>query len=473
LDKLHWYHSIRWKLAFSYILVSLTPLVFFYNTVLTRIESHYINERQISLLYTADIESNILSNINYLDYLMEEPTTVVRNMAITERSAAGAHRTIIFNDRFTVVKDTNMVQTGNTLIVPEVVIALTDRNNSGLNRDEMVIYAAAAILNPDGESAGVVLLSESVADVFLSLDAIRQTILLYTFFAIAIVCVLVFVASQLLINPVKGISRVVQRMSEGHLNERITIKGRDEYSQLGTAFNDMAEKLEQIEKAREEFVSNVSHELKTPLSSIKVLSESILLQDEVPIETHKEFLQDITSEVDRMTIIVNDLLNLVKLDSREQGLNLSTIELNPLIQDILKRLAPLAEQKQIELIYEEERQIALDADEVKLSLAISNIVDNAIKYTPEEGTVRVTIDSDHQNAFITIQDTGIGIPEEEQSKIFNRFYRVDKTRDRDTGGTGLGLSISHAAVLLHNGSFRLTSKTDEGSTFVVRLPLRR
>ena len=473
MDKTRWYHSLRWKLALSYIFVSLAPLVFFYSTVLTRIEEHYVTDRQNTLLYLADFESNLLIGSNYFDTLDEGPRTTFLNRVINERASDGGYRIIVFDDRFRVIKDTNMVQTGNTLIVPEVVIAMTDRNNSGINRDEMAIYAAAAMIDSEGNHIGVVLLSESVDEVFASLDAIQQMIFLYTLFTIAIVCVLVLFASQLLLDPLKGILSVVQRMSEGHLNQRIPVKGRSEYSQLATAFNDMAKKLERVEKAREEFVSNVSHELKTPLSSIKVLSESILLQDEVPIETHKEFLQDITSEVDRMTVIVNDLLNLVKLDNREHGFNSAPLELNRLVDDIIKRLMPLAEQKQIELTYEILREVILDADEVKLSLAISNIVENGIKYTPDEGAVKVTVDSDHQNAFITIQDTGIGIPEEEQALIFNRFYRVDKTRDRDTGGTGLGLAISHSAVLLHNGSLRLNSTPEEGSTFIIRLPLRR
>jgi signal transduction histidine kinase len=302
----------------------------------------------------------------------------------------------------------------------------------------------------------------------------RETILLYTLMAAVLVFVLVFFASQLLLEPLKNILRTVQSMAEGHLNQRISVKGKDEYSQMATSFNNMSEKLEQVDKARSEFVSNVSHELKTPLSAIKVLADSIILQEEeLPIETYREFLQDITSEIDRMTYIVNDLLELVKLDRREQGIHMQPCELNQMVEAILKRLSPLAEQKRIVLLYEDVRQVTLDADAMKLSLAISNIVLNGIKYTPAGGTVKVILDADHQFAFITVHDTGIGIPEEEQSNVFNRFYRVDKTRDRGTGGTGLGLAISHAAVLLHNGNIRVSSKPDEGSVFVIRLPIRR
>ena len=473
MDKVRWYHSIRYRLALSFILVSLPPLVFFYFIALNSIENYYIDGRVQRLRYRAQFEANHLSRTNYLDNLMEGPTMQRLNLEIDIRAQDHSYRIMVFDNRFTVVYDTNMVRAIATIIDPLVVTALADGDDFGLNREYEILYAATAIINNDNEHIGVVLLSEDISDIFESLAEIRERIVIYSVLSGVVVCVLVFFASKFLIDPLKAILRVVQRMADGHLNQRIHVRGHGEYSQLALAFNNMTEKLEQVEKAREEFVSNVSHELKTPLSSMKVLAESILLQEDIPIETHREFLQDITSEVNRMTMIVNDLLELVKLDRREHGFHATTIEVNSLVEDILKRLYPLAEQKQIVLLYEDVRQVTLDADEVKLSLAISNIVENGIKYTPKGGTVKVIVDSDHQNAFITIHDTGIGIPEEEQSKVFNRFYRVDKTRDRGTGGTGLGLAISHAAVLLHNGSLRLTSKPDEGSVFVVRLPIRR
>ena len=215
------------------------------------------------------------------------------------------------------------------------------------------------------------------------------------------------------------------------------------------------------------------HELKTPLSSIKVLSESLTLQENVPVEMYKEFLKDIDSEIDRLTAIINDLLLLVKMDQKEVPMTINSFNLNQLVQDILKRLYPLANKKDIELIYESFREVLIEADEMKVTLAISNLVENGIKYTPEGGRVKVIVDADHQNAFIKVIDTGIGIPEEDYEKIFQRFYRVDKTRDRETGGTGLGLSITHRTVLLHYGSIKVNSKEGEGSEFIVRLPLKQ
>ena len=235
----------------------------------------------------------------------------------------------------------------------------------------------------------------------------------------------------------------------------------------------MTKRLEEVDQSRQEFVSNVSHELKTPLSSIKVLSESLILQENVPEEMYKEFLQDISSEIDRMTDIVNDLLALVKNDPNESKLKVTAIDANKMLRDIVKRLSPLAKDKDIELSFQASKDVILKGDEVKLSLAVSNLVDNGIKYTPEGGHVKVLLDADNKDCFITVQDSGIGISEEEQSKVFDRFYRVDKTRDRETGGTGLGLAITHSVIMLHNGSVKIISGENEGATFIVRLPLER
>ncbi len=168
---------------------------------------------------------------------------------------------------------------------------------------------------------------------------------------------------------------------------------------------DMTEQLHGVDESRQEFVSNVSHELKTPLASIKVLTESLMFQDNVPLEMYEEFFYDINSEVDRLNNIITDLLSLVKLDSNKVHLNITNTSLNELVESILKRLDPIAKTKDITLIYESHQDINMDADEVKLTLAISNLIENGIKYTSEGGQVKVTIQSDSQDIFITVIDT--------------------------------------------------------------------
>ena len=226
-----------------------------------------------------------------------------------------------------------------------------------------------------------------------------------------------------------------------------------------------------LDDSRNEFVSNVSHELKTPLTSMKVLADSLLAQENVPIELYQEFMGDIAKEIDRENDIISDLLTLVKMDKTVQGLNIRQININELLETILKRLKPIADKKKIEVVLESFRPVSAEIDEMKLTLAISNLVENAIKYNRDEGWVRVSLNADHKYFYVKVMDSGIGIPEEDQAHIFERFYRVDKSHSREIGGTGLGLAIARNAVIMHRGSIKVYSSKGEGTTFTVRIPL--
>ena len=468
-----WYRSIRWKLAFSYVALSFVLLLTFYFIVMGAIERYHINARANEVEEQAIIMANYVAGMHGFNNLDHATSRNLLQGSVNQRSNALGIRILVINDYAQVLADSNLNRSrnGQTLIRPEVISAINGTDTFHLDDDAYVLNVAVSVRDMGSGRIGAVLFVAPVDDVFRSIEEMRNDLLLSTLLVGILSIVLVFIQSHYLIAPLKRTVGVVRRMSTGLLTLRIPVRGKDEYAILAKAFNSLTEKLEQVEKTREEFVSNVSHELKTPLSAVKVLSESILLQDTAPEEMYREFLQDINSEVDRMTNITNDLLALVKVDQGNQGLNREILDLNQLVEDIMRRLSPLAEQRNIALIYEAERDVEMNADEIKLTLAISNIVENGIKYTPLGGTVKVNLNADYQSATITIQDTGIGIPEEEQDKIFNRFYRVDKTRDRETGGTGLGLAISRATVLLHNGSIQIRSKPDEGSVFTIRLPL--
>lgn len=426
-----------------------------------------INERE--LLYEANKLAGIIQEANYLE---NEEGKKNFDKYIEKKSKEENYRVMIIDYQGVVINDSNKAEIGKVFLVPEVIAALDGKNEANYNKDEGVVYSSAYIGDADSEKKVVVLLISSFKETELLVGDITQKWVFFTTFISIVIAIFILLTSEIFINPIKKILEKIQDVTDGKLNQRVKITGNNEIAELGIAFNTMIEKLEQVDASRQEFVSNVSHELKTPLSSIKVLSDSILLQEDTPIEMYKEFLQDINSEIDRMTEIVNNLLALVKLDYREAGLNIEETDLSKLLEDIIKRLSPLAEQKEISLLLDIIKNVIVDADAMKFSLAISNLVENAIKYTDIGGSTKVTLDSDHQNAFITVQDTGIGINEEEQGKIFNRFYRVDKTRDRETGGTGLGLSITHSSVILHNGSIKLSSKEGQGSTFVVRIPIK-
>ena len=228
-----------------------------------------------------------------------------------------------------------------------------------------------------------------------------------------------------------------------------------------------------MDDSRQEFVSNVSHELKTPLTSMKVLADSINSMPDAPKELYQEFMEDITNEIERETKIINDLLSLVKMDKSAAGLNVSSVNINELLEQILKRLQPIADKQKVELVLESFRPVTAEVDEVKITLAITNLVENAIKYNRNdgEGWVHVSLNADHQYFYLKVEDSGIGIPEESLDHIYERFYRVDKSHSREIGGTGLGLAITRNSILMHRGAIKVHSVMGEGTTFDVRIPL--
>ena len=182
-------------------------------------------------------------------------------------------------------------------------------------------------------------------------------------------------------------------------------------------------------------------------------------------------MSDITAEIDRENKIITDLLSLVKMDKKAADVNITHMDINQLLEDILKRLRPIADRRNIDLILDCFRPVDADVDEVKFTLAVSNLVENGIKYNVDDGWVRVSLDADHKYFYITVADYGMGIPEDSIERIFERFYRVDKSHSKEIGGTGLGLAITKSSIAMHHGTIKVFSKEGEGTTFSVRIPL--
>lgn len=332
-----------------------------------------------------------------------------------------------------------------------------------------VLYAYAAIVHPLEGIIGAVMISGALDGVDAVLSEIRRMLNLYSAIISLSIIVISFVISGFITQPIKELTGGITKMSKGHLNQRIHIRGSTELRQLGEAFNTMSERLEHLDKARNEFVSNASHELKTPLSAIKVLAESLLHMELEDPAIYKEFLTDINYEIDRLNAIITDLLTLVHIDNEDIRLNKAPVELSEVVQRTLKGLQLLAEQRSIQLETDLEESYVL-GDSMKLQQVLSNIIDNGIKYTPEGGRVYIQVYTAEDLSVVKVADTGIGIPPEDLKHIFDRFFRVDKARSRVTGGTGLGLSIAHRIVLLHEGSIRVSSRENKGTAFYVELP---
>ncbi|MGN1319205.1 MAG: ATP-binding protein [Lachnospirales bacterium] len=466
---LKWYQSVRTKLLITLLVVSIVPMVFFIFNIRHTLRVHFEDQNKKEALYTAN---KIAGSIQTSGYLHDFSKQKQFWADLVEKGEEENCRIIVVNKNAYVLADTNEIAVGKMYIVPEILTALDGTDGAYLRDDEDSIYASAYIENEKSEKIGAVLVVSSFSDVSSFLSEINSKWITITLIIAVIVIILSVTFAKFILEPLKKILDTVNKISEGHLNQRIELKGNNEYTKLSDSINTMTQSLEQVEQSRQEFVSNVSHELKTPLSSIKVLSDSLLLQEDVPNEMYREFMQDINSEVDRMTNIINDLLSLVRLDGGAAKLNITSFNANEFLKDIIKQLTPLANKKNITINFEAGSEVRLEADEVKLNLAISNLVENGIKYTPEDGSVKISLESDNQFCFITVQDTGIGISEEEQSKVFERFYRVDNSRDRETGGTGLGLAITHSTIMLHSGSVKIISGEGKGATFIVKIPLK-
>ncbi len=279
------------------------------------------------------------------------------------------------------------------------------------------------------------------------------------------------VLSILLVRPLDRLRQDIGERSSGHTNEDVKASHYTETRQLAAAYNEMLHRVEDVDRSRLEFVSNVSHELKTPMTSMKVLADSLLMQEDVPVEMYREFLKDIDDEIDRENDLITELLGLAKIEQKAVPMNITTVDIGALTEIILKRVRPLAQKRDIALTLESVREVTANVDEVKMTMIITNLVDNAVKYNKEHGQVDVVIDADHKNFTITVKDTGSGIPADSLPHIYERFYRVDKSRSREIGGTGLGLAIVKSAVALHRGSISVQSRENEGCTFIVTIPL--
>ncbi|MBS7209133.1 MAG: two-component sensor histidine kinase, partial [Lachnospiraceae bacterium] len=318
---------------------------------------------------------------------------------------------------------------------------------------------------------GVILMSVST-DAILNNQAeleTKATIIVITM--ALIILLLAFVLSALMVKPFARITKSIEDVNEGYDSDNLHEDAYTETTLISEAFNKMLGRLKIVDDSRQEFVSNVSHELKTPLTSMKVLADSLLAQENVPVELYQEFMGDIAEEIERENKIINDLLSLVKMDKTTMNLTVQSENINELVERILKRLRPIAAQRNIELVFESFRPVTAEVDEVKLTLALSNLVENAIKYNKDDGWVHVSLNADHKYFYVKVADSGIGIPKEDTEHIFERFYRVDKSHSREIGGTGLGLAITRNAIVMHRGAVKVYSEEGEGTTFTVRVPL--
>lgn len=414
--------------------------------------------------------SLIASEAAFMQYEGSSPDQYIRTELENLSRMFSYLRILVLDKNGKVQHDSSQSRYGVYIINDEVLEALA--GSTAYGSDDAVYRMAVPIKEYGSDKVnGVIYAFAGLEQLERLIDVSRTRIMLVEFGGWIVTMIVMYFLSKFLARPVTKILDWLRALRQGQETKAPKLFMMDEYSEMVETVEETSNHLRAIDSSRSQFVSNVSHELKTPLSAIKVLTESLLLQDSVPEEVYKEFLGDINNEIDRMNNIVNDLLTLVRLEEGGSALNLKMLCINDMVDVINRRLQTVAEARGITLMTDYPERVEAEADEIKLTLAVSNLIHNAIKYNRENGTVTTSVTTEGAMCRIMVKDTGYGIEKEHFERLFDRFYRVDKARDRETGGSGLGLSIVRQIVNLHGGDVSVESVIGEGSTFTIRIPL--
>ena len=421
------FKSLRFRILIILIILGIVPSVIVTEMVIANYEDRAIANRVQSMENICDIMCDLLIKENYLNDTSSQ--TVNSKLELLSNSYGG--RILIVDRDFRIIKDTYGVDEGRTLVSQKVLNCFKGEDAYQYDSDSQKLILAVPVKSPD------------VKQVQGAMMIMAQKGILIIGIIVVLAIFLGYILSTILVKPFARVTKAIEDLTDGYQNEEISVPDYTETALITDAFNKMLSRMKTLDESRQEFVSNVSHELKTPM----------------------------TEEIDRENKIITDLLSLVKMDKKAADMNISNMNINELLENILKRLRPIADQRRIDLILDSFRPVTADVDEVKFTLAISNLVENGIKYNVDEGWVRVTLDADHKDFYVTVADSGLGIPEDSIERIFERFYRVDKSHSREIGGTGLGLAITRSSIAMHHGIIKVSSKEGEGTTFTVKIPL--
>ena len=461
--KTKFFKSLRFRIMVILVILGIVPGIIVTQLMIGNYKQQAIEVRTGEIRTQCVILCNQIIKENYLN----DPNSESINSKLEVLSNAYGGRIMLVDRDFKVVKDTYNVDEGKILISPKVVKCFKSGEATDYRQYGQTLELAVPVRSADvPQMQGALLVNISMSAVMATVSELEQRGMLIVGIIIVLSIFLSYILAAVLVKPLS-----IEDLTDGYQKDEISVPDYTETELITDAFNKMLTRMKVLDESRSEFVSNVSHELKTPMTSMKVLADSLVGQEGVPEELYQEFMRDITAEIDRENRIITDLLTLVKMDKKSADLQISHMNINQLLEDILKRLRPIADKRNIDLILDSFRPVEADVDELKFTSAISNLVENAIKYNVDDGWVRVSIDADHKDFYVTVADSGMGIPEDSLDRIFERFYRVDKSHSREIGGTGLGLAITRSTITMHHGVVKVFSKEGEGTTFSVRVPL--
>ncbi len=464
--------SLKARIFLIVMVAGIVPCAILHVGILERYMDNAVSVKTTEVQTQVKIIADHLMTYNYL----LDNTNEVVNAELSQLSNLYDGRVLIIDGNLKIIKDTYGISEGKTIISEKIIKCFKDdAAASSLEEGKGYIEITVPIdgKKDDGTTyvAGVMLTSVSTDSIISSYDYIKSRAYLLEITSLVVVLGFALIFSRKLLQPFDRITDAINEVKNGFTDEEIDVRTYTETEEIGDAFNQMMGRMKVLDDSRQEFVSNVSHELKTPLASMKVLADSLLSQEDVPNELYREFMTDIAAEIDRENKIITDLLSLVKMTRTSEDMTVETMDINAILELLLKRLGPIAARANVKIIFESRRPVSAEVDEVKLTLALSNLVENAIKYNVDGGWVKVVLDADHQYFTVEVSDSGIGIPQESIEHIYERFYRVDKSHSREIGGTGLGLAITRSAVLMHRGSINVSSVEGVGTVFTVKIPL--
>ncbi|MBE5914146.1 MAG: cell wall metabolism sensor histidine kinase WalK [Pseudobutyrivibrio ruminis] len=462
-----YFRSIGFKIAFIIICVGIIPFVVCVPISMRAYESVSIRTDATNLMAQAISYNSQIVTSGYLTG--DDNSLLDTQLKAVAESYNG--RILVVNSALKIVRDSFSADVGKTVIWENIIYSMQGQSLYYYDKLTNYLIVTVPLTSSEGETVGVLVINKSMDYILTNEDTFLSYMLIGEIIIVSLTLIVAVLSHIHFTKPMKRMSKSLDAIVREYTSEMPEENSFTELQDISSKFNEVIGKLHSIDESRQEFVSNVSHELKTPLTSMKVLADSLNGSEDVPIEMYKEFMLDIGDEIDRENKIINDLLSLVRMDKSGAQLNVTAVNINELIEHILKRLKPIAEKSDIEVVYESFRPVVAEVDEVKFTLVVTNLVENAIKYNNEGGWVHISLNSDHQFFYIKVEDNGLGIPEDSVEHIFERFYRADKSHSREIGGTGLGLAITKSAIAMHNGEIKVRSKLNEGSTFDVRIPL--
>ena len=459
------FRSSQLRYAVAYILLTAVVLLFLNIYTSTKMRTMIFGAQQQSLEDKAQLVTTALLQLDDLSASKTE-------QAINSLDDLRTTRTVVTDAFGMAVYDS--METGNAegklLLFPEIVNALYGNDTFYCVYSDGAIESRIAVpLVKNGITTGIVYLMQYDTAQGALISALQTNVLRITAALEAGVILISIAFSTLFSRRLRHILHSIRSMRDGDYTHKIQLHGHDEVDLLGQEFNNLAERLEESERRRRQFVSDASHELKTPLASIKLLSDSIL-QNEMDVSTQREFISDIGREADRLGRLSQKLLTLTKLDSSIED-EREIIDAAPTVQKVVRMLQPLADLRGISLSLSVADGCTVMTVEDDLYQIVFNLVENAIKYNHDNGSVHIVLQRSGDDVMLTVADTGVGISEDAMQHIFERFYRVDKARSRAAGGAGLGLSIVYDMVKRNYGTVSVKAGSDGGSVFSVLFPL--